>query len=241
MDVDCKHGRTVDGVECGNQRLAGVAPGVVERIDAAGVEFEFGAGEDLVLVSCGAGVRVAKGEEGRLVEVGDADVAVGLTAVLVVDGRDLGEGIGDARELLNGVGKSLQRYIAGNNAAFGGTVIVLDFLEEYDVGGAEVVDDLVCDEGEMRRGRGEVLDVVGAKGEALTGTVGFQGCGWRKQRQGIRSDRERGEREDAIEPESVGHDAGNIAEGVSELGGGIGRLVERLTDDCGAVSTNSKQ
>lgn len=95
MDVDREYGFPAGGIECGDERLAGVAPGGVEGVDAAGVEFEFGAGEDLVFVGGRARVWVAESEKGRLVEVGNADVAAGFAAVLAVDRRDLGESVGD--------------------------------------------------------------------------------------------------------------------------------------------------
>lgn len=92
----------------------------------------------------------------------------------------------------------------------------------------------------MGRCWGEILDVVRAEGETLAGSIGFKKCGRREEGQSVGRDRKGGEREDAVEPESVADDTSDVAQGVPELGGSIGGLIEGFADDCEVVSTNVK-
>lgn len=86
--------------------------------------------------TCGG---VEEGEAGGVVEVGGADVGAGLAAVGVVDeGVDDGEGVsgGSVRDGGDGGDEGGEGGGGGGGAVVGGAGVVLDFLEEEEVGGA---------------------------------------------------------------------------------------------------------
>lgn len=74
--------------------LTACAPCSICRIDAAWVIFERRTVENGIGIERTSGVLLVQAEEIGFVEVGGADVAAWLTAVLVVDGCDVCEGVG---------------------------------------------------------------------------------------------------------------------------------------------------
>jgi len=215
-------------------RLATGRPRLARRLDAPGVEAQRRPGKDLSLVAPRTGVELIQRQHLRTIQVRLADVPTGLAAVLVGDGVDAGEGVGHtAREGLDGRGEGGEGGVGGDDAVVGGAAGVLDLLDEDEVGGLEVGDDVGGDLGEVRGVGGEVLDVVVADGEgaAVGGGLeaGGRGGGGREG-----GELERCEGEDGVESEGVLDDAGNVLEGVAHLGGGgVFGAVEGAADEDG--------
>jgi hypothetical protein len=93
------------------------------------------------------------------VEVGVADVAAWLATFLVVEWVDIDPFIGDGRASVRESGdEGGEGEIGGDYAVVCSAVVVLNFLEEEDVRGSEVVDDLSGDIVERVVRRIEVFD-----------------------------------------------------------------------------------
>ena len=157
------------GDPLGHQGFARSFPGWVGWVDAAGVVLEggqAGGGVDDDVVGFGAGwagvAAVFQGNGQRVVKVSGADVAAGCAAVLVVDGLDGDKVVGGTAGGLDGGDQGGQGLVGGNDAVVGGARVVLDFLDEQEVGRFQVGDDLGGHLGHVGAGGGEVLDVVGA-------------------------------------------------------------------------------
>lgn len=150
VDVDGKENlAALLGPPLSGEGLAAVVVGRVGGVDAAGVELELGAVEDLVGVEAAALVGLVELDDVGAVHVGLADVATGLATVLVVDGLDLGEVVVDARGLADGIGEGGEGHVGRGNAVVGRAGVVLDLLEEDEIGQAELVDDLIDDAGQV--------------------------------------------------------------------------------------------
>jgi hypothetical protein len=88
--------RAADDLPLRDEGLAAGRPRGVGRVDAAWVVLEGRPVEDGVGIGRAAGVGLVEADERWLVQVRGADVAAGCAAVFVVDGDDVGEGVGGA-------------------------------------------------------------------------------------------------------------------------------------------------
>lgn len=235
VHVDSEEGLVdgpVDGAPLRDEGLAAGVPRRVGGVDAARVVLERGALEDLVGVEGAARVRLVELDDVGLVEVRDADVAARLAAVLAVDGVDDDPVVRDAGLGLDGGRQGGEGEVGGDDAVVGGAVVVLDLLDKDEVGGLEVVHDVGGDGGEVSDGRGEVLDVVVADGDASAVAAADEGGGGRVVG-GVFCDCDAGQGEDAVEAKGVCDDAGDLGELVAHLGLGVLCAVEGRADDDG--------
>lgn len=223
----------LDRLPLRDERLAAVIVGRVGGVDAAGVVFERRAVDDLVGVGAAALVGLVELEHVNAVQVGLADVATGLAAVFVVDGRDLGEVVGDAGGRQERVGEGSKGEAGRGDAIVSRARIVLDLLQENEIRQAELVDKLVNNAGQMGRVRSEVLSVVRGDGDALTVTSAVEG---HRRELGVGLGRGRNSREgkQTVEAKGIGDNTGNITQVVAELGvAGVLGAIERSADDDG--------
>lgn len=151
----------VQRLPLGGEGLAARVPGKVGRVDAAGVVLQGRAGENLVGIQRATRVGLAQTQNVGPVQVSDADIATGLAAILLVEGVDGSESVVDAAYGLDGGSQGGERDVGIDDAVVGGAVVVLDLLEEQDVGGLEVVVDVA----------GDVLDVLGVAGGKVLNAV----------------------------------------------------------------------
>jgi hypothetical protein len=161
--------------ELGRQRLAAVVPDRVGGIDAPGAEGQLGA-------AARRGGRLGRRRRGAArpvdeLQVGvvgaeqerDADVAVGLAAVLVRGRVDLAVVVGRAAGGLDRRQQARERDVRRRRRRAGGAVVVLDLLEAEDVRRAQVADDLGRDAvvAVLRVEPIKVLDVVAGDRELV--------------------------------------------------------------------------
>ncbi len=189
--------------------------------------------DNLCRIGGTARVGLVQTHDFRAVEVRLADVATRLAAVGVGDGVDGGEGVGDAADGADGFDEGGEGGVGGDDAVVGGAGVVLDFLDEEEVGGFEVVCDVGGDLGEVGGGRGEVLDVVAADGDGGAFACAAEGGGG-DGRGGEGGRFDGGQGEDVVEAECLLDHAGDVLELVAHLGGGgVLGAVERGADDDG--------
>lgn len=225
------HG-SVDGAPLRDKGLAAGVPRRVCGVDAARVILERGALEDLVGVECAARVRLVELDDVGLVEVRDADVAARLASVLSVDGVDDDPIVYNTGLGLDGCRQGGEGEVGGDDTVVGSAVVVLDLLDEDEVGRLEVVHDVGGDGGEVGDGRREVLDVVVADGDAPAVAAADEGGGGRVVG-GVLCDCDAGQGEDAVEAKGVCDDAGDLGELVAHLGLGVLCAVEGGANDDG--------
>lgn len=227
VNIDSEEG--LGGIESlpgSNEGLAGGSPGCVGGIDPARVELERGAGQHLVGIGAGANAvcRLCQGQDGGLVEVRNADVAAGLTAVLVVNGSDLDPAVVDLAvgEVGDGKPEGLEGVGGVDDSVVGGAAVVLDLLQEDEIRGLESVDQLGGDGRQVGRRRAQVLDVEDAHCHAAAASrAGERGVA-RVERDGSsHADGSKGQ--DAVEAKSIGDDARDLGHLIAELG--VGRVL----------------
>src|SRR5690606_26102500 len=117
----------------------------------------------LGLVGESAGVWRCEGQYGRVVEVGITDVAAWSSAILEVLRRNLDKGI--LRTALCGdrVSESSECLVGSRDGGLCLAIVVLNFLNEHQVGRIHKLDDLRGDERDVLGARGHVFDIVGTK------------------------------------------------------------------------------
>lgn len=132
MVVDGEEGAAaVDHFPVRDDGLTGVAESLA-IVNAAGVEAEGRAGEDLVPVSGAAWVGVEKADLAWVVEIRSLDVAAGSAAVLVVDGVNVDPQVVNAGDFADGLGERGESEVGVNHSIVGLARVVLDFLQEHD-------------------------------------------------------------------------------------------------------------
>ena len=142
-------------------------------------------------------------------------------------------GVAEAGEGEDCVGEGAEGGGGGDGTGVGGAIVVLDFLQEDEVWSAEIVGDVHCDGAEVRGVGGEILHVVGPKGEVAFSIGGELGWGRRGGGDGF-FDCEGGSGEDGVEAESICDDTSNVREGVAEADVHVVfGAVEGPTDDDG--------
>lgn len=158
-----------DNLPLRNERLAASSPGLVSGVDAAGVELEGWARKNFVCIEGATWVicGLSKAEERRVVQVGSTNVTAGGAAVLVVGRRDVDEGVAGSAGRGDSCSERREGEVGGGDVVVGRAIIVLDLLEEHEVWGVEVLDDVRCDGGQVGALGPQVLDVVGTEGEAI--------------------------------------------------------------------------
>lgn len=93
-----------------------------------------------------ARVRVAETKDVWVVQVSVANVASWLAAVLIVDWVDVNERVvGSGRCSVDRVSKGCEGHICVDHGIVGWTVVILDFLQEDQIGRSKVVGDIVRD------------------------------------------------------------------------------------------------
>lgn len=231
--VDCKEGAAaVDHFPVRGEGFARVGESLAV-VDAAGVEAQRRAGEDFVPVSGAARGAFHETDDARVVEVGCLDVAAGCAAVLVVDGVDVDPEVVNVGEAADFLSQGGEGQICVGDAVVGCAGAVLDFLQEHDGGSVEIVNDVLGDVGQVGAVRFEVLDVVGAEGQAVAFAVGGDGR-WGRESVDRALDLGAGLREDGVEAKDICDDAGDVFELVTELGSvRVAAAIERCTDDNG--------
>jgi hypothetical protein len=95
------------------QRLAACCPCLVCRLDAAGVEAQGWATDDLGLVERAAWVGLVETNKRGLVQIRDANVASGRASVLVVHRSDIDEGVVRPSGRADSLSESAQRKVCG--------------------------------------------------------------------------------------------------------------------------------
>ena len=234
VDVDGEEGLAValDGLPGGSEGLAALGPGGAGGGNAAGVELELGALEDLVDIGGGTLVGVVQLNDVGAVDVGNADVTTGGTTILVVLGDNLGEVVHDAAELLNAGSQGGEGHVAGDGAVVGGTRVVLDLLEEDEIGGEHLLDDLGGNALHVGRLGVEVASVVVGDGDSTASTIGLERDG-RVLGSGVADGRDTGQRQNAVEAEGLVDDTGDVAEEVTHAGvvGVLGTIGGGSNDD----------
>lgn len=212
-----------------SEGLAAVVVGRVGRVDAARIVLELRPVEDLVGVQAAALVGLVQLDDVGAEQVGLTNVAARLAAILVVDGLNLGKVVSDSGCLLNGAREGGEGYVGRSHAVIGGPRVVLDLLDEDEIGVAELVDNLVNNARKMGRVRCQVLRIVGSDGHTSAVAGAVEGDG----RVFERSLGDRGhssQRENAVEAKIVVNDTGNVAEIVAEFGiGWVLGTVKRST------------
>lgn len=141
----------LDGLPHGDERLPGGLEVGVGLSDAAGVVLDGRAVDDGVFVVAASGVGLVQLDGVRAVQVRAANVAARLAAVLAVDGGHLDEVVPDARGLFDALRQGRQGEVGRGDAVVDGARVVLDLLEEDEVRGAQLGDDLGYDAGQVRR------------------------------------------------------------------------------------------
>lgn len=221
------------GLPLGGEGLAAVIVRRVAGVDAAGVVLERRAVEDLVGVGAAALVGLVEVQDVGAVQVRLADVAAGLAAVLVVEGVDVGEVVAHARLSLQSSGQRAQREAGRGDAVVGRARVVLDLLDEDEIGEAELVHNLVDDAGQMGRVGGQVLRVVGRDSDATAVAGAVEGYG-RKLGGGFGNGGDGGKRQEAVKAKGVVDDTSDVAKVVAELRVvGVLRAIQGSADDDG--------
>ena len=221
----------LDGPPLSRHGLPALSPRRVGRIDAAGVIPESGPPEDLVRVEAAALPWLVQLDDVRAVEVRAADVPAGLAAVGAVLRLHLGEVVLDAAGLQEALRERGEREVGADDAVVGGAGAVLHLLEEYEVGDAQLVDDLLDHLGEVGAVGGEVLGVVGGYGDAIAGAFTGEAGGTMFGRR-VTDGSDVGERQYAVESKGIVDDASNIAIIIAHLGIiGVGSAIKRRPND----------
>lgn len=98
-----------------DERLAAGGPSLVGRLDTSRVELERGSSKNLVSIQGATRVALVQADQIGPVQVRNADVASGLAAVLVVDGRDVGESVVGTACGGDGSGEGGERLVRGHD------------------------------------------------------------------------------------------------------------------------------
>lgn len=233
MHVDGEEGVVaVESLPRGDEGLAAVVPGRVGRVDAAGVVLELGAREHLVGRRRVARVGVAQLEHVGPEQIRDTDVAARRAAVLVVDRRDVGVVVRHAAQIGDGRCQGREGHVRLDDAVVRLAVVVLDLLDEEQVGSEQIVDNMVSDIADVGCVAGrKVLNVVVGHCQAGAYSIAGKGC-WVRKGWAQRLDHgDVCQWQDMVEPVHLRDDTGDIVKLVTELA--VGRVVcavERISD-----------
>lgn len=235
VDVDGEEGLAgaLGGLPGGSDGLAASVPGTAAGLNTTRVELERGALENLVLVVGGAQVGVPELNDIRTVDVGVADVTTGGATILVVLGNDLGVVVHNTAQRLDAASQSSEGDGANDGAIVGLARVVLDLLEEDEVRGKHLLDDLGGNALHVGGLGVEVAGVVVGNGDTTARLLGLEGdsrvVGGR-----VPEGRDGGQRQDTVEAESVVDETSDVAKVVAHLG--VARVlatVGRGADDDG--------
>lgn len=234
MHVDGEEGLlgSLDRLPHGNKGLAAVVPSSVCGIDASRVVLEGRAVEHLVGGIRSSSVGLDELDNVRSVQECCANVATRLATVLVVHGIDLSPGVLNTAGCLNTIGKGRQCLVGSNNAIVGGARVVLNLLQEDQVGNAQLADDLLNNKRQVSRLGVKILSVVirhrDALARAFAGKANSRvlGVGALLRLGG-------GQRKNTIEAKGIGDNTSDFSHVVAELGvvGILGTIQGRANGD----------
>lgn len=207
-----------------SQRLPAILPRLVRRLDPSRVERQRRRRGILLPLAVALALAIAlhSNDLGRVVrtalvrlvqanylwpiEIGLADIATGLATVGVGDRVDVGPRVINLAERTDGVGQGDKRGVGRDDAVIGRAALVLNLLNEDQVRGAHVVDDVGGNLGQVSRVGCEVLNVVAANGEGLALPAAAE-AGGRGGSRGRSGGFESCQWEDGVETEGLGDDA----------------------------------
>lgn len=235
VNIDSEEGlaSAADGLPLSNDGLSAVGKGGICRRNTAGVVLEDRAVlglENLIDVVATTKVRLVQLNNIRSVKVGDADVSTRLATIQVVNGNDFSKLISNARLGLDARSQSMQSDVAGNGAVIGSTGVVLNLLKHNDIGGLQLVDNLLDDQGHMSGLRVQVLGVVDSDSDTLAVTLALEGDA-RELSSGVLDRRNAGGGQHTVKAKSVGDDTGDIANVVAHASvAGVLGAIKRSAD-----------
>ena len=193
-----------------NKGLTALSPRIVGRVDTSRIILEQGSVNDLISIETTALVGLVELDNIGTVEIRASNVTAGLASVLAILGLYLDEVVFYAASLGKALGERGKGTVGADNAIVGRARTILNFLEKDEIGNEQLVDDLVNDLRQIGAVRGQVLGVIRGDGDALAGPRALKAD--RAMVGGGIADRSNlSKREDAVESEGVGDDAGDIA------------------------------
>lgn len=229
MNVDGEERLAIalDWLPSGGERLSALRPSGASWGNAARVELECRALEHLVDISSTALVGVVELDHVGAVDVGHADVTTGGTTILVVDGHNLSVIIDNAAERLNPGSERVKGHVSCHGAVVGSTRVVLDLLQEDEVRGLHLLDNLGSDAFHVDGAGVEIASVVVGDADATAVARRFERDGW-VVGSSILLGRDSRKGQNTVETKGVVNQASNVAEEVTHLGvirvsGPIGR------------------